>query len=1076
MGKSWDKSGIAFNTEVWSECLRVLKPGGHMLAFGGCYDNETEILTEKGWKYFNEVTKDDFVATLNPENEEIIYQQPLEIVKYDNYKKLYHFKTNKIDLMVTPNHKMFVKYLGGYKNSKWKLTRADEVKNAIKMKKNGVWTGDDVEYFILPKTTQSNGHKIKEISEMKIPMDTWLKFLGLWIAEGSSTITKIKTGFDYNTQICHFNNENLDELEKELSPYFNICRYKEHGKFRINNKQLAEYLQPYCYSWLKHIPEEIKKLSSRQLEILLDWYMRGDSDGRRCYTCSKKLVDDLQEIALKIGLSADYTVCKEKQRKINNREITQKHKQYAVSINFKQNEPEVYQRKGKKPVVKIVDYDDFVYCVEVPLYHTLYVRRNGKTSWCGNTRTFHRIAVAIEDAGFELRDTIMWVYGCLSEDTEILTENGWKNKNTITTNDIVFSMDLKKHKIVKSNINHIFEYEYNGKIINLKNADTDQLITPNHKVINKKGSRKQKSGKRHWYNEEDWVYRDAWQLTSDYYTLPLASTYDGDYSIGGDMAELIGWIISEGNFQKDCNAINIYQSSVNKDNVKRIRYCLNRLGIKYSEYQKNRIYKNKPYIEYQWYISGEYADIIKEIIPNKLPTLRLLDLKLSEKERLITGLCRGDGSVDDNGKYITFYQNNIETLEWFQILMHLTGKQGKINKNKMCCSINYSDSTQIQRKHNKNRQISYNGIVWCINTDIGNFMARRNGKIFFTGNSGFPKSLDISKAIDKQAGAERRVIGKNQYASRRPNPMNGKIYNYNADNYDISANLEITAPATPEAEMWKGWGTTLKPSFEPIILARKPISEKNIAENVLKWGTGGINIDGCRVEYNGVVKTCSRKSDGIKDHTNPSGWKEVNRTPNRPATPTEAGRWPANIIFDEEAGKILDEQSGILKTGGGNKANKKPKSRQSQVPFSQDIGEIWKPDIGGASRFFYCAKASRKERNIGLDDVELKQSDETRKEELIGGNNPYNRGAKPVKNNHPTVKPIKLMEYLVKLITPPNGIVLDPFQGSGTTQLQCIVNNVNYVLIELNKEYVEIQEKRIQEYKNNSIQQKLFEE
>jgi len=306
-------------------------------------------------------------------------------------------------------------------------------------------------------------------------------------------------------------------------------------------------------------------------------------------------------------------------------------------------------------------------------------------------------------------------------------------------------------------------------------------------------------------------------------------------------------------------------------------------------------------------------------------------------------------------------------------------------------------------------------------------MARRNGKIFFTGNSGFPKSLDISKAIDKQAGAERRVIGKNQYASRRPNPMNGKIYNYNADNYDISANLEITAPATPEAEMWKGWGTTLKPSFEPIILARKPISEKNIAENVLKWGTGGINIDGCRVEYNGVVKTCSRKSDGIKDHTNPSGWKEVNRTPNRPATPTEAGRWPANIIFDEEAGKILDEQSGILKTGGGNKANKKPKSRQSQVPFSQDIGEIWKPDIGGASRFFYCAKASRKERNIGLDDVELKQSDETRKEELIGGNNPYNRGAKPVKNNHPTVKPIKLMEYLVKLITPPNGIVLDPF-------------------------------------------------
>lgn len=408
MGKDWD-AGVP-GKQFWIEALRVAKPGAHLIAFGGCYDKETEILTKKGWKYFNEVTKEDFVATLNPENQEIIYQKPLEIVKYDNYKKLYHFKTNKIDLMVTPNHKMFVKNLGGYKNSKWKLTRADEVKNAIKMKKNGVWNGDDVEYFILPSTKQNNGHYVIDIPEKKIPMDIWLKFLGLWIAEGSSTITNTKAGFCYNTQICHFNNENLDELEKELSPYFNICRYKEHGKFRINGKQLAEYLQPYCYSWLKHVPEEIKQLSSRQLKILLDWYMRGDSDGRRCYTCSKKLVDDLQEVALKIGLSADYVVCKEKKGKIKNREITQKHKQYAVSINFKQNEPEAYQRKRKTPVVTTVDYDDFVYCVEVPLYHTLYVRREGKTAWCGNTRTWHRLACAIEDAGWELRDNLAWVY------------------------------------------------------------------------------------------------------------------------------------------------------------------------------------------------------------------------------------------------------------------------------------------------------------------------------------------------------------------------------------------------------------------------------------------------------------------------------------------------------------------------------------------------------------------------------------------------------------------------------------------------------------------------------------------
>ncbi len=650
----------------------------------------------------------------------------------------------------------------------------------------------------------------------------------------------------------------------------------------------------------------------------------------------------------------------------------------------------------------------------------------------GGSRTFHRIAVAIEDAGFELRDTIMWVYGCLSEDTEILTENGWKNKNTITTNDIVFSMDLKKHKIVKSNINHIFEYEYNGKIINLKNADTDQLITPNHKVINKKGSRKQKSGKRHWYNEEDWVYRDAWQLTSDYYTLPLASTYDGNYSIGGDMAELIGWIISEGNFQKDCNAINIYQSSVNKDNVKRIRYCLNRLGIKYSEYQRNRIYKNRPYIEYQWYISGEYVDIIKEIIPNKLPTLRLLDLKLSEKERLITGLCRGDGSVDDNGKYITFYQNNIETLEWFQILMHLTGKQGKINKNKMSCSINYSDSTQIQRKHNKNRQISYNGIVWCINTDIGNFMARRNGKIFFTGNSGFPKSLDVSKAIDKKFGkeAEREIIG---YKRQGTKSMfdGGK-----------------PRPATLPAARWQGWGTALKPAFEPIILARKPISEKNIAENVLKWGTGGINIDDCRVETDDTY-SYPNGPGGCK-----SGDFHYQSRADTPAQSNPLGRWPANFIHDgsDEVLELFPETTPSKQSERGKvEIFKKEKS---WIGESTVRGHN---DSGSAARFFYCAKASKRERNKGCEGLEAKN--------LAGSNKwtdvDYRKGngeitAQPQKNHHPTVKPLSLMQYLIRLVTPPNGTVLDPFAGSGSTLVAAVREQFKYVGIEMKRLNVEV--------------------
>jgi len=290
--------------------------------------------------------------------------------------------------------------------------------------------------------------------------------------------------------------------------------------------------------------------------------------------------------------------------------------------------------------------------------------------------------------------------------------------------------------------------------------------------------------------------------------------------------------------------------------------------------------------------------------------------------------------------------------------------------------------------------------------------------------SGFPKSLDISKAIDKMFGkeAEREVI------CNHPNPAGNKGggNSLNMSVVGMPTEAYLTAPATPEAQMWHGWGTALKPAFEPIILARKPISEKNIAENVLKWGTGGINIDDCRVEYNGAVKTCSRKSDGIKDHTNPSGWKEVNRTPNRPATPTEASRWPANFIHDGS-----DE---VLELFPETKPSKQSERGKVEIFKKENswIGESTvrgHNDSGSAARFFYCAKASKKDRGDG--------------------------------NTHPTVKPLSLMQYLVRLVTPPNGIVLDPFAGSGTTLIAAKQEGFRYIGIELNEEYIEIAKKRL---------------
>ncbi len=306
---------------------------------------------------------------------------------------------------------------------------------------------------------------------------------------------------------------------------------------------------------------------------------------------------------------------------------------------------------------------------------------------------------------------------------------------------------------------------------------------------------------------------------------------------------------------------------------------------------------------------------------------------------------------------------------------------------------------------------------------------------------GFPKSLDISKAIDKRAGAEREVVGTYQHPDGKPRNIDNHKANKDARIADQKWGMKqsgfqpITAPATPEAQQWDGWGTALKPANEPIVLARKPISEKTIAENVMKWGTGGINIDGCRIPTDPTVDDPrlggkgSWKTDKAAKKVYEGGYAGEN------IQSSALGRFPANVILDEEAGKLLDEQSGITtntrhmsyKRSGGEFIN--------GIPSQPEKG-WFKKETGGASRFFYCAKASKKERGEG--------------------------------NNHPTVKPVKLMEYLITLITPPNGIVLDPFLGSGTTAVAALNLGKQYIGIELNPEYIEIAKRRL-----NSVQLKL---
>jgi len=329
--------------------------------------------------------------------------------------------------------------------------------------------------------------------------------------------------------------------------------------------------------------------------------------------------------------------------------------------------------------------------------------------------------------------------------------------------------------------------------------------------------------------------------------------------------------------------------------------------------------------------------------------------------------------------------------------------------------------------------------------------------------SGFPKSHDISKAIDKAKGAEREVVGIRPDAAKLNKPGNHQYnegwqrpWRENPQAWEDKKN--ITAPATDLAQLWDGYGTALKPAWEPIIVAMKPL-DGTFAHNAEKWGVGGLWIDGGRIG-----------TEIITQHRNSGGRKFVRKYDghgtNLPVdgikTQTQ-GRWPANVILDEEAGVMLDEQSGVSKSNPTRK--NKGGVLNTGSSYGQGIRKSdWNGpgDSGGASRFFYCAKASRSERNAGLEGMPLGELPASARSKPAPGRK--DALGQPRQNNHPTVKPLKLMEYLCKLTrTPEGGVVLDPFGGSGTLAVACWNTGRKYILIEKDPHYCEIARARVKE-------------
>jgi site-specific DNA-methyltransferase (adenine-specific) len=320
-------------------------------------------------------------------------------------------------------------------------------------------------------------------------------------------------------------------------------------------------------------------------------------------------------------------------------------------------------------------------------------------------------------------------------------------------------------------------------------------------------------------------------------------------------------------------------------------------------------------------------------------------------------------------------------------------------------------------------------------------------QIMWVYGSGFPKSLNIGKALDKVAGAEREVIGKirNNQPGGTSAFAEGGVGSYQRG--DATERDIVGGPVTPEAKEWDGWGTALKPSHEPIVLARKPLVG-TVANNVLTHGTGGINIDGCRVGDELMVNPSGSTNPRIAMG---NGWRED-------AQPTVAnGRFPANFIHDgsDEVLQLFpDAKGGTWNTTKGARHFNNDGEPTGYATSKSDSS------TGSAARFFYCAKASKKDRNEGLDQFpEVSVGSLNMRTDSHAERN--GETTAPAKNHHPTVKPTDLMRYLCRLITPPNGTVLDPFTGSGSTGKAAVLEGFSFIGVEQSEEYIAIAEARI---------------
>jgi site-specific DNA-methyltransferase (adenine-specific) len=644
----------------------------------------------------------------------------------------------------------------------------------------------------------------------------------------------------------------------------------------------------------------------------------------------------------------------------------------------------------------------------------------------GGTRKFHRLMCAIEDAGFELRDTLCWLYGCLSDDTEILVNGKWQPYHKASAGNLALCYNMHDGSYSWQPIRRLYVYPYSDTAYRVRSDRTDQIVTRQHRCIVERG------GAFAFWEAQEAARQQQARVPILEDVRGLLEVLSVPHQRAGDAEQdvLLGLRPAAA---RQAQAL----ATGAQRNMRGLRQELSPAAISpctdggqllLEAMQRPGAWQGLGEACAQGtsgMVGGRREELPSQDERPEQSRVARWDAAIPRRQvRAMPGNVQGDGSQGWLCRRAPACGGPCARQD-----ADLAGggapSQSRPGGQSAVQPIAFPEPQRAQALRGARftrttvarlEPFHYSGIVWCVEVPTGAFVARRNGKVFVTGNSGMPKSHDVSKALDRAAGAEREVVGQRRGQGNIPN---------NRGQWGFSPNepVDITAPATPEAQQWSGYGTALKPGWEPIVLARKPL-DGTVAGNVLRHGVGALNIDKCRLGEG----TGGPSPEYKPNHKNRAYGKGLGGG----AWDNSKGRWPPNVCCDEAAAAMVDRQSGE-RPSGSRKASAYAIDGYNYTYDAAPMPAI-EGSTGGASRFFYCPKASPAERNMGLGNEE---------------------------NTHPTVKPIALMRWLVRLVTPPGETALDPFTGSGSTGLACRLEDRPFVGMEREREAVRLAKLRL---------------